>query len=277
MKVKFESKGITKSVEFDEKDDILTLNNSIGMLKLIVKLKVSSDKIEMIKTEEPTKKDESELQTFSNGNKIIQAFSDFETANEKYIRLIDKNNKVIKEVEVLKKNYYYVKYNDQNKIIFNLCIDSQGDIISQSLELWDVNSLKKIGEIKTGKFYGLNLLPSAIKCFLLKDNTIILSLGGDIIVTDLETFAIKKQFNICTDSSFVQHFKIDNENIWSLTKKQGRLYKWNINGKVSEVTYSNKIYFCSGGVLINNNKELFITTNETSQKNVFVESIEDTE
>ena len=272
MKVKNEIKfnGTIKEPKFSDSDNSYTLEYGDDNSKTVLKLKIADDKITEISkaSKSGDKKNKNPDYTYmwelDNGCSFVYKKSEFESSLEQPFCLIDSSGKTLAEIDFPKKiNGYDAtfmrRWNNDKLIVFHRLILKKEQLYSLALELYEINTLKKIGELEAKTLENREILWTAVDVLGGHNNTVIISIVYNIYVMDLNNFSVIKQFNLCKGMSFCKHIKSsENDTYYSMTKDY-RFFKWKSDGTVLLSNCMTNKYpsaTCAGFAVINDEKEL---------------------
>lgn len=285
MKVKYEaSLGPAEilSQDFSESTDIFEIKYRCLEEYILYKFKISSDKITEVSKDIIGKVPKSDdpsieiLKTLENGNSIVFRPNEFQTAEDRYLSLVDKNFKVICETEVNKKlNLVYTWSNDKYVAITEYTTQmwmGKDKSISEAIHLYRLDNFSKVGTMKIEKVNGKFLEHKKILIFPANDTTLIISLYGIMYIVDIETMKTRKKINLGEAKTVIQIVKDKNDsNIFYSMSEIGSLFKWTLDGSI---LVKNTGPCACKFHLINNQKEL---VSDFYLCGVVIQSVEETE
>ena len=272
MKVKYETPYALATVtsNFSSSDNTYSIEFKLFEDQMkCVKLKIAEDKITEISDEIKTKNSPLDklnvICKLENGNAFVFKASEFESSSDLPMAYVDSNGKTLKEIEFPKKiNYYSAgmshKWHNDKYIVFNRVFFKGNQPYSLTVELYEISTLKKIGEIEAKKLENREILTTAI-CVVQGDaNTLIVSVVYKILIVDIATFQVQKEFNLCKGASFANHIKAAEPDTFFSMTKDYRFFKWKKDGTVvSSNCWKNGMSgspSLPGFFVINNEKEL---------------------
>ena len=285
MKVKYEAKlgpVAVLSSNFIESSDTFEFKYRSLKDYILFKFKVTADKVTEIskdvvgKVPECNDSEITVLESFENGNSVVFRPNEFETSEDQYLSYVDKNFKVIGEVEVDKnlkleciwsddKYVALVEYTTQRWM-------GEEKTISEAIHLYKLDNFSKVGVMKIEKINGKFLETSKVYIFPANDQSLLISLYGIVYVVDLQTMKTKKKINFGEQKSInkMKKDKKDN-NIFYAMSEFGNLYKFTLDGSVL-LKNTGRCYISFE--LINDQKEI-ISDNDLG--GVVIQSLEETE
>ena len=290
MKVKYETTLTTLATvtgKFSDSDNTYSIEYKIyESQKKFIKLKIAEDKVTEISNE--TKNQTSPLDKLNiickldNGNAFVFKASEFESSSELPMALVDPNGNTLKEIEFPKKINGYGAgmakkwFNDKYIVLNRVYFKSQLPY-SLTLELYEISTLKKIGEIEAKKLENRDMVTTAITVVQGDANTLIISIVYKILIVDLATFTVQKEFTLCKGASFANHIKAKEPDTFFSMTKDYRFFKWKKDGtKVYENCLKNGMSSSQGACIF------FVSTDEKElihihSDGVRVDALEDEE
>jgi len=272
MKIKNEMKfnGTLEVPKFSDSDNSYTLVYGSDTSKTVLKLKITEDKItEISKSSKNDQKknrnpDYTYMWELDNGCSFVYKKSEFESALERPFSLIDSSGKTLVEIDFPKKIEGYGatfmrRWNNDKLIIFQRLILKKEQLYSLSIELYEINTLKKIGELEARTVENREILWTAVDIIGGHNNTVIISIVYNIYVMDLSNFSVLKQVNLCKGMSFCKHIKASEADTYYSMTKDYRFFKWKSDGTVLLSNCMTNEYppaTCVGFYVINDEKEL---------------------
>ena len=285
MKVKYEAKlGPVAfiSSNFIESSDTFEFKYRSLKEYILFKFKVTADKITEISKDVIGKVPESNdpkitvLRSFENGNSIVFRPNEFETSEDQYLSYVDKNFKVLGEVEVDKKMALEYNWSDDKYVALVEYTTQfwmgQEKTISEAIHLYKLDNFSKVGVMKIEKINGKYLETYKVLTFPANDQSLLIGLYGLVYVVDLQTMKPKKTINF-GETTYIKQIKKDKKdnNIFYAMSEFGNLYKFTLDGSVLlKNTGRCHISF----ELINDQKEI-ISDNDLG--GVVIQSLEETE
>lgn len=246
MKVKYEAQlGPVEvlSYKFIESSDTLEFKYLSFTDYILFKFKVTADKITEISKDVVGKVPKSndpkieKIKGFENGNSVVFRPNEFQTSEDKYLSYVDKNFKVLGEVEIEKKlNLAYSWSNDKYVALTEYTTQQwmgQYKTISQAIHLYKLDNFSKVGVMEIEKVNGKFLEVKKVFIFPANDQSLLISLYGFVYVVDINTMKVKKKINFGEEKSVTQIVKDKKENnIFYAMSENGNLYKFNLDGSV---------------------------------------------
>lgn len=246
MKVKYEAQlGPVKVLwhKFTESNDTLELKYLSVKEYILYKFKVTSDKISDISKDVvgkvPECKDSSleVLETFENGNSIVFRPNEFQTSEDKYLSYVDKDFKVIGEVEVDRNLALAYSWSNDKYVALTEYITKewmgQEKTISEAIHLYKLDKFSKVGVMKIEKVNGKFLEVKKVHIFPANDQTLIVSLYGILYLVDIQTMKVKKTINVGEEKTIRQVVKDKkDDNIFYAMSEFGNMYKFTLDGSV---------------------------------------------
>ncbi len=246
MKVKYEAKlGPVEvlSYKFIESTDTFEFKYRSLTDYILFKFKVTADKITEISKDVVGKVPESKdpkiemIKGFENGNSIVFRPNEFETSEDKYLSYVDKNFKVLGEVEVEKLiNLAYSWSNDKYVALTEYSTKKwmgEDRTISKAIHLYKLDNFSKVGVMKIEQENGKFLEVKKVFIFPANEQSLLISLYGLVYVVDIQTMNVKKKINFGEAKSVTQILKDKKDNnIFYAMSESGNLYKFNLDGSV---------------------------------------------
>ena len=285
MKVKYEAKlgpVAVLSSNFIESSDTFEFKYRSLKDYILFKFKVTADKVTEISKDVVGKVPECNdpkitvLKSFENGNSVVFRPNEFETSEDQYLSYVDKNFKVIGEVEVDKNLKLECRWSDDKYVALVEYTTQrwmgEDKTISEAIHLYKLDNFSKVGVMKIEKINGKFLETSKVFIFPANDQSLLISLYGIVYVVDLQTMKTKKTINFGEEKSIkqIKKDKKDN-NIFYAMSEFGNLYKFTLDGSVL-LKNTGRCYISFE--LINDQKEI-ISDNDLG--GVVIQSLEETE
>jgi len=285
MKVKYEAKlgpVAVLSSNFIESSDTFEFKYRSLKDYILFKFKVTADKVTEISKDVVGKVPECNdpnitvLENFENGNSVVFRPNEFETSEDQYLSYVDKNFKVIGEVEVDKNLKLECRWSDDKYVALVEYTTQrwmgEEKTISEAIHLYKLDNFSKVGVMKIEKINGKFLETSKVYIFPANDQSLLISLYGIVYVVDLQTMKPKKKINFGEEKSIkqIKKDKKDN-NIFYAMSEFGNLYKFTLDGSV---LLKNTGRCFISFELINDQKEI-ISDNDLG--GVVIQSLEETE
>ena len=273
MKVKYETTLTTLATvtgKFSDSDNTYSIEYKIyESQKKFIKLKIAEDKVTEISNE--TKNQTSPLDKLNvickleNGNAFVFKASEFESSSDLPMAYVDSNGNTLKEIEFPKKiNNYSAgmshKWHNDKYIVFNRVFFKGQLPYSLTLELYEISTLKKIGEMEAKQLENREIVTTAVSVVQGDANTLIVSVVYKIFIVDIATFQVQKEVSLCKGASFADHIKAAEPDTFFSMTKDYRFFKWKKDGTVvSSNCWKNGMSgspSLPGFFVINNEKEL---------------------
>ena len=272
MKVKYETPYMLSTVisNFSSSDNTYSIEFKLFEDQMkCVKLKIAEDKITEISDEIKTKNSPLDklnvICKLENGNAFVFKASEFESSPDLPMAYVDSNGKSLKEIEFPKKiNNYSAgmshKWHNDKYIVFNRVIFKGQLPYSLTLELYEISTLKKIGEMEAKQLENREIVTTAVSVVQGDANTLIVSVVYKIFIVDIATFQVQKEVSLCKGASFANHIKAAEPDTFFSMTKDYRFFKWKKDGTVVSSNCWKNGMSASGSLpgffVINNEKEL---------------------